>query len=173
MSWKLVGTKTLLAPFASAKKNRVQKRPEGSVPRATISVKLGYEVPGFKGAPWCPVDVVWHPRQVWILEMLPKDSQYSYGRQRLYVDQNVYVAYFKEVYDRADEYWKTVLCAYRYQELPDGKNWIGSDFDLMAGIDDKTHHATIFTSLKGEMDLPLERLGPGFFTPNNMLQLSK
>lgn len=173
MSWKLLGQKMILVPFASSEKFVTQRNQNGGIPRVITSVRNGFEVSEFNGAPWSPVHAVWHPRPVWVLEMFPKDSLYNYGRQILYVDRIAYVSYFKEIYDRAGEYWKTVLSAYRYQALPNGKDLIGSDVNFMASIDDRTHHATVINSIKGELDLPINRLGPEFFTTNKMLQLSK
>jgi hypothetical protein len=45
-------------------------------------------------------------RQRWLL--FP-GSSYGYGRQYLWVDRELYRAYYKEVYDRSGEYWKTFL----------------------------------------------------------------
>ena len=138
-----------------------------------VSLRSGFGLPGFQGAPWCPVDVTWHARPVWIVEMFPKDSRYDYGKQLLYVDRDVYTPYFKEIYDRDGRYWKTVFAAYRYQSLSNGRVLIGSEPNLMVGIDDKRHRATVINGLGGELNLPAQRLGPSSFTMSHIMQLSK
>jgi len=173
MKWKFLGQKTILVPFASAKKYVVPENLDKSIPRQYIYVRKGFEVPSWKGAPWCPVDVVWHPRPVWILEASPK-SPYNYGNQVLYVDQETYTAYFKEIYDKSGQYWKTVFVAWAYQVTPMGKDLVGSDGIFSEAIDDKLQHATSANGERsGYVRLPLSRVGPDTFTETTMLQRLK
>lgn len=46
---------------------------------------------------------------VGILEITAKDPYYGYGRQYLWMDKELFRAYYKEVYDRSGQYWKTFL----------------------------------------------------------------
>jgi hypothetical protein len=66
-------------------------------------------VSGWQGAPWAPVDLVWTPRDVWIVEAIPKDDYYNYGRMLYYVDKQCYYGFYKEIYDRSGKYWKTIF----------------------------------------------------------------
>jgi hypothetical protein len=44
-----------------------------------------------------------------LVEAVPKDPYYSYGRQVIWIDRELFRGYYKEVYDRAGQYWKTIL----------------------------------------------------------------
>ena len=174
MKWRLTGQKTILVPFASAKKYVVPENPDRSIPRQYIYIRKGFEVPGWKGAPWCPVDVIWHPRPVWILEATPMGPLYNYGKQVLYVDQDTFTAYFKEIYDKTGEYWKTVFVAWAYQVTPKGMDLIGSDGIFSEAIDDKARHVTSANEERSAfVRLPLSRVGPDTFTETTMLQRLK
>jgi len=142
-----------------------------------VNVKIGIDVPGWKGAPWCPVSVVWSPRPCWIIEMNSKYSNYFYGKQLLYVDKETYRSLSKEIYDKDGHYWKTIFNSDTYQVTPTGKDLVGlAEFFLM--VDDKAGHSTITHRIKHSfrdhrMNLPLSVLGPKDFTEDALIQLSK
>lgn len=64
MSWKLTGQKTTLVPFGSTKQMREKNLPDGRYTNKQIDSRAGYRVPGWQGAPWCPVETTWCPRPV-------------------------------------------------------------------------------------------------------------
>jgi len=177
MKWKLTGEKTLLAPFSSPRKIEVKEFPDGSIDRVFIPIKKGFEVPGWKGAPWYPVETVWSPRSFWIIEMNSKYTNYNYGRQVLYIDKETYASFFKEIYNKDGQQWKTGYGIGGYQVTSTGKDLLGiQDFDTM--VDDKTGHSTPADVIRHpsrdcRMNLPLSVLGPKDFTENALIQLSK
>jgi hypothetical protein len=177
MRWKLIGQKTLLMPLSSSKKILIKSSPDGSIEREFIYIKKGYEVPGWKGAPWAPVNLIWTPRPVWIVEGNPKDPYYNYGRQIFYVDQVTFLSYFKEVFDKAGQYWKSIFVSNAYQVTDKGVD-IMENADFYAAIDDKTHHASTADVIKYKerdyrVNLPPELVGPQHFTESFLLQVSK
>jgi len=176
MNLKLIGEKTILAAYLTDKKLRITEYPDGSWARQFIEVRKGYQIPGWKGAPWCVVDLVWVPREVWVIEMNPKDDYYNYGRQIMYIDKENFAAYFKEAYDRAGSFWKTVLVGYTFQVDSKGDDFKNSD--LYHQIDSKTHHAGVsdlieYPTRKELMDAPPELFGPQDFTTSAIIQRSK
>jgi hypothetical protein len=44
-----------------------------------------------------------------VLEAIPKDPYYAYGRRTLYADKTTFWGYWATLYDRAGEYWKTIM----------------------------------------------------------------
>jgi len=48
---------------------------------------VGFEDASWKGAPWAPIGAVLAKRKLWIIEAVPKDRYYLYGKIELYVDQ--------------------------------------------------------------------------------------
>jgi hypothetical protein len=134
MNWKLIGLKDMLVPVAptgiekamvpgeaAPKKlptdpNLIKARgeiPAGQVARITWNpeerIEVGYEKTGWQGAAWAPANLKLAKRKCWVVEAVPKDPYYSYGRRVLYVDKTAYWAYWATLYDRAGEYWKTLL----------------------------------------------------------------
>jgi len=50
MKWRLIGEENLLVPFASVKKIGVKEFEDGSIDSIFVNVKIGLDVPGWKGA---------------------------------------------------------------------------------------------------------------------------
>lgn len=134
MNWNLIGIQDMLVPIAptgiekpmlpgppSPKKlpsndvNIANKGqiPQGQVARITWSpeerVMHGYETPGWTGKAWAPTNLKLAKRTCWVVEATPKDPYYAYGRRILYIDKHAYWAYWTTLYDRAGEYWKTII----------------------------------------------------------------
>ncbi len=179
MTWKYVGEKTVLLPFTSLNILPVQDLPDGSItksyPYTGTHIKLGYEDPKWKGTSWAPQNITYVPRRVWIVEQRPKDPYYNWGLHINYIDQETYVIWCKEVYEKSGEYrsWHTNYM--HYSESPSGKNTVG-DWDFKVALDEKIRHASIqsrFADPESSTYLPAKTLNPTFFTVNNFLMLSK
>jgi len=119
--WKLIGSREALVPYTLPTPKYWEKSERGFVLPANENVAI-MPWPGknkkftesgqqWSGAAWWPVNLHVAKRPVWILEMTPKDPYFAYGRQILWIDKDLYRAYYKEVYDRSGEYWKTFLLA--------------------------------------------------------------
>jgi len=134
MDWKLIGVQDILAniPPSGLEKAFLPGEPiskklsidpsyikdKGQIPVGQVirvdwseaeRVKQGYEVPGWQGAPWAPAELTLAKRKCWVVEATPKDPYYAYGRRVGYIDKTAYFPYWATLYDRAGEYWKTVL----------------------------------------------------------------
>jgi hypothetical protein len=48
--------------------------------------RVGFQVPGWNAAPWCPVQEVLVRRPHWIVEAVPKDRYYLFGKLELHID---------------------------------------------------------------------------------------
>ena len=51
----------------------------------------GYLVPGWKGVGWAPTDAVLTRRRFWVVEAVPKDRYYLYGRIELWIDAESWI----------------------------------------------------------------------------------
>lgn len=78
---------------------------------------------------------------MWLIEATPKDDYYNYGRMIYYVDKQCYFGFYKEIYDRSGNYWKTVFMHPSHQVTQKGTNVI-PQADGYCTIDDKTDHST-------------------------------
>lgn len=134
MKWKLIGEQEMLVPISPTGMEKamvpgdpISKKLSGDpsmlknrgglqgnqVWRITWNdedrIKLGYDVPGWQGAAYLPTGLKLAKRRCWVVEATPKDPYYAYGRRVVYIDQAAYWAYWATLYDRAGEYWKTIL----------------------------------------------------------------
>jgi hypothetical protein len=179
-TWKFIGEKTILCPFGRPDAVKLTERPDGTIAYSASPpmLKYGLEVPGWKGAPWAIQNAYFSPRPVWIVEGNPKDTYYNYGKQLFYVDRDTFISWFKEVYDRAGAYWKTIIAYQTHAYTDSGKNNIGF-YEIYQAVDDKAHHATNSRWLENPPGLVDSNyvsenvLSRGEFTTNNMMQWSK
>ena len=115
--WKLVGEGSVLAPVIKPTPFSMTPSPD-SKSRYMVSTPYApaaYEKPGSKGAPWWLQDnVVFVPRQVWIVEGQSTDPYYNFGKVIMYFDKDIYRIYWKLVHNRAGEYFYTAACGYHF-----------------------------------------------------------
>lgn len=146
-NWKLIGTQKILAPFAGNKPTPLtySKAYKGwTTDKNSPYIKYGYDYKDWKGAAWAPMNVIWDLRPVYVLEGMPKDPYYNFGRTTIYLDQESYSVYCKVVDDRAGTYWKTLLMGFNWVYAP-GKEDVLSNWIVLFHIvyDSKSMHATV------------------------------
>jgi hypothetical protein len=102
-TWKLIGEQDLLVLFdklSFTDQPQLERLPEGGwrmmVPGGA---RVGFQVPGFAGAPWCPVQEVLMRRPHWVVEAVPKDPYYLYGKLLFRFDKDVYLGSYSSKYD--------------------------------------------------------------------------
>lgn len=80
-----------------------------------LAVRWNFESSRYlHGAGWVPSTSVFVPRVLWRIEFSSHDPFSVYGRQVLYVDQELMLPYYKFVYNRAGQLWKTVIGSYGF-----------------------------------------------------------
>ncbi len=89
--WKIVGHKEgirFVDPYSIA--GKVQRKPLPDGGWRTISYNndrtAGFQVKDWQGAPWAPVEGALAKRKFWVLEGVPKDKYYLYGKIELWID---------------------------------------------------------------------------------------
>jgi hypothetical protein len=175
MIWSFVGQKKVLAPFTSLEKVEEKENSDGSFSRTIFGVKPGTSVPGWKGAPWAPVDMKWVARDAWIVEGKPKDPYYAFGKMTYYIDKESDVILFKVINDRVGQYWKIMILGSSYHYA---KNWSAPTQDVYIMVDSQSRHSTysVLKNVRGRgehFNIPLAQLGPSSFTEAGLIQLSK
>ncbi len=105
--WKLVGeTEMLRLADPHSLKGEVERTalPSGGW-RGTYKPGpfVGFEDRSWRGAPWAPVAAVLARRKLWIVEAVPKDRYYLYGKIQLYVDQEGYFGAWSRKFSWAGE----------------------------------------------------------------------
>ncbi len=106
--WKLVGEQDLLVLFDRPSFDReaeLERLPGGGW-RMEIpgGARVGYQVPNWQGAPWCPVQEILIRRPHWVVEATPKDPYYLYGKLILRFDKDLFLGSYSSKYD-----WKGKL----------------------------------------------------------------
>jgi len=106
--WKLVGEQDLLVLFDRPSFDReadLERLPGGGW-RMEIpgGARVGYQVPDWQGAPWCPVQEILIRRPHWVVEATPKDPYYLYGKLILRFDKDLFLGSYSSKYD-----WKGKL----------------------------------------------------------------
>jgi len=148
MTWKVLDKKVVLVPmvnWALKEPLTAKKQPDGAwlVDRSKEPPTEGFTDPEYDGAPWMLTNFKFAPREVYVIESIPKDPYYNYGRTIYYFDPDGGF-FYKIIYDRADEYWKTMLLTPMVVDWGDGevKHRTFSTITWYAIIDDKTDHCS-------------------------------
>jgi len=134
------------------------------------AMQLGWAVEGWKGAKWAPVNSVYVPSTVVVIEGMPRDAYYNSGKAMYWVDKATYHTMYKIIWDKAGEYWKAIVFLPRCLEWGNGRK--GYHAGGTAGyivVDDKTHHATGVRLGYVELD----NLDPRSFTVERLRIVSK
>ena len=140
--WKLVGEQTILAPLL-----RPYPFPMKSVSPTrqlidTPYMPAGYEVPNAKGAPWwIQENLLFVPRPVWVVEGQSSDPYYNFGKVIMYFDREMYRIYWKQVHNRAGEYFYTAMCGYHF--VKNDETFSAVFPNLVVGVNDKTNRAAL------------------------------
>jgi hypothetical protein len=146
--WKFIGEGEVIGGFIGSQPVRVNQNKNGEWVFDYKNKDLlvwSYEKkgqPGYSAAPWHVDSLIWTKRPVWIIEGIPKDTYYNYGRQIIYVDKETNVAYWKIIYDRTGKYWKTLWFGWGMgQDETKTVNWISMPLQII--VDERSKHATV------------------------------
>ncbi len=106
--WKLVGDGDMLVLFdrPSFEKAALLSRLESGGWRMVVpgGARVGFQVPGWKAAPWCPVQEILIRRPQWVVEAVPKDRYYLYGKLVFRFDKDIFLGSYSSKFD-----WKGKL----------------------------------------------------------------
>ncbi|MGE0827011.1 MAG: outer membrane lipoprotein-sorting protein [Candidatus Binatia bacterium] len=183
-TWKLIGEKAALVPYTlPAPKTWEPATPQGFVLPANENAAIMpwpgksklYDQSGeqWTGAAWWPVNLHLAKRPVWILELVPKDPYYAYGKQFLWVDKEMFFGYYKEVYDKAGQYWKTIVRGGGIA-LNKEKTFSTAQADFGMALDDHANQASVGLPLREGNDIKVNvGLDPQLFTSQGLSRFGK
>jgi len=104
-------------------------------------------------APWVPTSAHFVPREVWILELTPRDPYYETGREILIVDKRSMLPVYKIVYDKYGDFSRIVMAAWGFAQVKGssaGLPFVG----FLLGIDRGARQAMTFTPHRVKMFAP-------------------
>ena len=183
-TWKLIGEEDVLRqvdPFALAKDCKVIDLPGGGWRSAFKDVPtFGYQKEGWKGSPWALLIGNLVRRKVWILEGVPKDRYYLYGKIELRIDaQNWQGAYNRKFSWQGELLNTSTMMNSPGHVLPDGKHYlsaggcIGGAGQIAENIKmDRATVVRIDPNVGATLDrhIPLE---PAFFDYQTLMRFGK
>jgi len=142
-TWKLVGMQEALVPYTLPNPKILRRADKGYLlENHQDPLVMGWEQEGWKGQAWWPTNYSLVKRPVWVIEATAKDAQYAYRRQVLWVDKELYVAYYKEAYDRSGRLWRMLLNSVSVARTPEGDLSLAQP-DFTLSVDEQQNHATV------------------------------
>jgi hypothetical protein len=142
-TWKLIGVQDALAPYTLPNPKALQRGDTGYVlANSQDPLVMGWEKEGWKGKAWWPTNYYLVKRPVWVIEATAKDSKYAYGRQVLWIDRELYIAYYKEAYNRAGQLWRMLSNSVSVARTPEGDLSVAQP-DLALSVNELQNNATV------------------------------
>ena len=179
--WKLAGHRDALRltdPDALEGKVVRRELPGGGwrTPFGNNDRTVGFQVKDWKGIAWAPVAAALTKRKVWVIEAVPKDKYYLYGKIELWIDDYTY----EGAWNRKFSWRGDLINTYQVTGPPtapynDKERWLGSTFGYQNAENVKANRATVAgTSPPG--DVPEDRrlpLAPSFFAYTTLNRFGK
>jgi len=184
-SWKLVGegeTLRLVDPLSFEGKGKHAPLPQGGWRSIWPEMPVvGFEDPAWKGHAWAPIAAALARRPSWVVEGVPKDKYYLFGKIQLHIDRETYQGAWNRKFGWTGELLNTLqVVAYQKTELKraDGTSeylW-RSNFSYQCAENVKLNRATIAGLLPKGKDIPNDRrvtYDPSFFDSSRLQRFGK
>jgi hypothetical protein len=142
---------------------------------------VGFQDPNWKGVGWAPLQAALARRPCWIVEGVPKDKYYLFGKIQLYIDKETYQGGWNRKFGWTGELLNTLqVTAYQKHELqrPDGGHeWLwASNFAYQCAENVKMNRATLGGLLPKGKDVANDRrvhYEPSFFDSATLQRFGK
>ncbi len=182
-TWKLVGEHDVLRLVDPFSLNGEQLRiplPAGGWRGTYQRVPMvGFQDPKWKGSPWAPLNFALARRPCWIIEGVPKDAYYLFGKIQLYIDKETYQGAFNRKFgwngDLINSYM--VFADLNGTSGPNDDDYYGAGSIVYQGAENlKLNRATVITAPLGSGDPPNDRrlkLDPQFFSSQSLIRVGK
>jgi hypothetical protein len=110
---------------------------------------------------------------VWVVEAVAKDERYAYSRQVLWIDKELYVAYYKEAYEKSGQLWRTLLNSISLGRTAQGEFSVAQP-DFTLSVNEQSNRATVELPPKqGQPPTFSVGLSGDLFTPAELLKRGK
>jgi hypothetical protein len=144
-TYRLIGEKEAIVPAQSEDSRRLDYNKKGELDvgyeGTGLKIRLGFEEPDWKGAPWHPVNIVWVKTPVWVIESRSKDPNYAYGPCEGWIQKGSFFHCYKRITDPNGKLWKGVYWPGMAIETPDGNYRIEWNFGWIE-IDMRRDHGS-------------------------------
>ncbi len=180
--WKLVGEQDVLRlvdPFALRDECEDRPLPGGGWRGLFKKVPMiGFQDPAWKGLAWAPLSFALARRSCWVIEGVPKDRYYLYGKIQLYIDKETYHGAYNRKFDWRGELVNTyVVFAALNAAQGDGDDYYSNACIVYQGAENiKLNRATVVTPPLEGRDPPNDRritYDPELFSPQSLVRFGK
>jgi hypothetical protein len=180
--WKLVGHREgirFVDPFSLAGKVERRELPGGGWRTKAYNNErtAGFQVKDWKGAPWAPVEGALAKRKFWVLEGIPKDKYYLYGRIELWIDDVTWQGAWNRKFD-----WKGQLLnvyqtmGFANADFNSKERWWGSTMGFQLSENVKADRTTLSGLAGAGADPANDRrlpIAPDFFDYQTLSRFGK
>jgi hypothetical protein len=180
--WKVVGHREglrLVDPYSVAGDVRRKPLPNGGW--RTVSWNndrtVGYQVKDWKGVPWAPVEAALAKRRFWILEGVPKDKYYLYGKLELWIDDVSWQGAWNRKFSWRGELLNVYqVMGFATEDYNEKERWWGSTMSFQLSENVKADRATV-SGMNGPGEEPANDrrvpLEPSFFDYQTLNRFGK
>ncbi|TMA54937.1 MAG: DUF1329 domain-containing protein [Deltaproteobacteria bacterium] len=148
-AWKITGHKEGLRfvdPDSIA--GKVVRHPLPAGGWRTVSINndraAGFQVKGWPGVAWAPVAAALAKRRFWVLEGIPKDKYYLYGRLELWVDDYTWQGAWNRKFSWQGELLNVYqVMGFATAPFNEHESWWGSTFSVQVSENVKGDRATV------------------------------
>jgi len=181
-TWKLAGEQDVLRLMDPTSLEKVQRRvklPDGGWRGLYTKIPMvGFEDPNWKGSPWAPLNFALARRRVWIIEGVPKDGYYLFGKIELYIDKETYHGAYNRKFDWNGNLVNSyaVFADLNGDDDGDGDFYGAGTLAYQGAENLRLNRATVITAPKGGGDPPNDRrlqLAPEFFASQSLVRFGK
>ncbi|MEW6443082.1 MAG: outer membrane lipoprotein-sorting protein [bacterium] len=146
--FKLLAKTEVLAMFLGPDPYPEKQNEDGEwcAETTTPVVKWGFATKEWKGLSWAPLSVVMVKRPAYLIECTSKDPFYNYGKQRVWIDAEIYNGYYKQILTRSGEQWKALFNIVTMGQSAD-KKFRTCVMSHGVMVDERAQHATVFDFL--------------------------
>jgi Protein of unknown function (DUF1329) len=138
---------------------------------------VGYMVKDWKGVPWGPVAAGVAKRKFWVVEGVPKDKYYLFGKIQLWIDDVTWQGAWNRKFSWRGELLNTLqVLGYATSDFNDKERWWGSSMAFQLAENVKADRATAAGMNGPGGDPPNDRrvpIEPAFFDYQTLARFGK
>lgn len=182
--WKLVGLRDglrLVDPHTVEDTLKVEPVPGGGWSNLTDlnPPTAGYKMPNWDGVSWAPTDAALAKRSMWVIEAIPRDKYYLYGKIQLWIDADSWDGAWNRKFDYAGELLNSYQSLNRFnspQGPADNPEWFPVSTQVWQCAEAVKHDRATVAGMRPDPQAPFHRrirLDPSLFDSTTLARFGK
>lgn len=177
--YRFVGEREAVVPYFAESPTLVDWNEKGELEfgyaKTGIRLNVGFETPGWTGAPWHFTNIIWVKTRCYIVESRSKDPNYGYGPCEGWIEKGTFSHSYKRITDPNGKLWKGTY------ELVHGFGSLDMKFAMMDNfayveVDMRRDHGSAFPfSYRegGYKKIMIRGMNEKLFTPDGFLKYAR